>query len=121
MPIAVVLLIITIAIGAKPIIEGNLEKLKDLPVSEIDLSKIEDGTYVGKYKVYPISVEVNVIVNDHAISDIELIKHDNGKGKDAEIIPELVIEKQKLQVDVISGASYSSKVILKAIENALTN
>jgi len=30
-----------------------------------------------------------------------------------------VVEAQTLEVDAISGATYSSKVILKAIENAL--
>ncbi|GAI95081.1 unnamed protein product, partial [marine sediment metagenome] len=32
-----------------------------------------------------------------------------------------VVEAQTLQVDAVSGATYSSKVILKAIENALNN
>ena len=31
-----------------------------------------------------------------------------------------VIERQGLDADCVSGATYSSKVILKAIENALT-
>jgi uncharacterized protein with FMN-binding domain len=47
------------------------------------------------------------------------VKHVNGQGKPAEVITEKVIETQSLQVDVVSGATYSSKVILKAIENAL--
>ncbi len=37
----------------------------------------------------------------------------------AEIITDKVIDTQSLQVDAISGATYSSKTILKAIENAL--
>lgn len=36
----------------------------------------------------------------------------------AESIPQMVIEAQSLEVNVVSGATYSSKVILKAIENA---
>jgi len=35
------------------------------------------------------------------------------------VIVDSVIENQSLDVDAISGATYSSKVILKAIENAL--
>lgn len=33
----------------------------------------------------------------------------------------MVVEAQSLQVDAVSGATYSSKVILKAIEDALVN
>ena len=33
---------------------------------------------------------------------------------------DLVIEEQSLQVDAICGATYSSSVILKSIENGLT-
>jgi uncharacterized protein with FMN-binding domain len=49
------------------------------------------------------------------------LKHVNGKGTAAESIPETVVEKQTLQVDSVSGATYSSKVILLAIETALKN
>ena len=55
----------------------------------------------------------------HMIKEIELKKHDNGQGFPAEIIPGKVVEAQSLEVDIVSGATYSSKVILKAIENAL--
>jgi len=39
----------------------------------------------------------------------------------AELITDMVIDSQSLKVDVVSGATYSSKIILKAIENALAN
>ena len=37
----------------------------------------------------------------------------------AKAIPGRVLEAQGLGVDLVSGASYSSKVILKAVEDAL--
>lgn len=60
-----------------------------------------------------------VTVRDHLIIDIELVEHETGKGQSAEIIPKKVIEQQSLKVDHVSGATYSSKVILKAIQDAL--
>ncbi len=60
-------------------------------------------------------------VENHTITDIDILKHDNGKGKAAEAITSDVIKNQSVQVDVVTGATYSSKVILKAIENALTS
>ncbi len=120
MPIAILLLLFIIVIaGAKPMIEKNLESLKNLEIEDIDLANIEDGIYEGKYKAFPIAAEVNVTVKDHEITVIELVKHDNGKGASAEVITDMVIEKQTPEIDVITGATYSSKVILKAIENAL--
>ncbi|MBA7580983.1 hypothetical protein ES708_22882 [subsurface metagenome] len=55
------------------------------------------------------------------IAGIELVKHRSGQGAPAEMIASKVVEAQTLEVDVVSGATYSSKVILKAIENALNN
>ncbi len=120
MPVAIILLIILIGIAAaKPKIEANLQDLKSLTFADINLSEINDGEYTGNHKAFPITAEVMVNVKNHAITEIEITKHDNGKGKAAEAIIGKVIEKQSLQIDAISGATYSSKVILKAIENAL--
>lgn len=49
-----------------------------------------------------------------------MLEHQNGLGKKAGIINKSVIDNQTLKVDSVSGATVSSKVILKAIENALS-
>ena len=102
-------------------IESNLDHLTDLNISSVDISKVADGTYVGSCEVFPITAEVKVTVKNHEIAGIELVEHKSGRGAPAEIIPSKVVEAQTLQVDAVSGATYSSKVILKAIENALNN
>lgn len=107
--------------GAKAAIETNLEKLACSDVYDVDLSKVDDGVYTGSYKVFPIAVEVEVTINVHRITAIELKKHENGQGLPAEMIPQKVVEAQTLKVDAATGATYSSKVILKAIEDALTH
>ena len=84
-----------------------------------DLQLKSDGIYRGQYKASPVSVVVDVEVRDNAITNIVIVKHFNGRGEKAEIITESVLAKQSLAVDTISGATASSKVILKAIENAL--
>lgn len=113
-----VLLAIT---GAKSYIESNLKSLTETPISDVDLSKIEDGNYIGNYRAFPVEAEVEVRIKDHRIEGIELKRHNNGQGSAAEVIPDKVTEAQTLDVDIVSGATYSSKVILKAIENALKN
>lgn len=107
------------AVGVVRNIESNLAHLVDLPIANVDLSQIEDGTYTGKYESFPLAAEVEVRVADHVITGIELVRHSHGQGEAAEAIPARVVEAQSLEVDVVTGATYSSKVILKAIENAL--
>lgn len=64
-------------------------------------------------------VIVDVKIVDHEIVEIDILKHINGQGGAAETIVDDVITQQTLLVDTITGATYSSKVILKAISNAL--
>lgn len=102
-------------------IENNLKKLSIAKVESIDLLTLEDGVYEGSYSSFPISVEVTVSVQDHKIDNIVLNKHVTGQGQQADEILVLVVDKNSIEVDVISGATYSSKVILSAISNALNN
>jgi uncharacterized protein with FMN-binding domain len=113
--------IIVVLAGIRMHLESNLEQLANLEISNVDLTKLEDGTYTGTYEVFPVAAEVSLTIGNHKITDIKLLKHDNGQGTPAEVIPEKVVEAQSLEVDIVSGATYSSKVILKSIENALNS
>lgn len=99
----------------------NLDKLVQEPVGNISLEEIDDGNYEGDYKAFPVTVKLNVEVKDHKMTRIAILKHDNGKGKKAEEITDEIIDEQSLDVDIVSGATYSSMVILKAVEDALAN
>ena len=102
---------------------GKIAKYKKIisgvEITTPDLAKIQDGTYTGDFDAILVSADVDVMVKDHKITEIRINKHDNGRGKKAEAITDQVIAKQSLAVDTVSGATNSSKVILKAIENAL--
>lgn len=114
--------IVLAAVGGKIAfarVEKNLEGLKNMPIAKVDLSKIADGDYPGSYQAFPVEVELRVRVRGGRIDGIDLLKHVNGKGKAAEALLPLVAEKQDIALDAIAGATYSSKVILKAMENAL--
>ncbi len=100
--------------------EAGLEALSAATVPEPDLSAVKDGTYRGSWSAFPIKVVADVTVSDKRIVSVELIEHRNGQGDDAEVIPSRVVEAQSLQVDSVSGATYSSKVILLAIGDALS-
>ncbi len=119
---AVLLVLVAVSLGLRGFlkhVESNLARLTDLAPAQIDLTALADGTYSGSYSVFPVSAKVLVTVKDHRMTEIKLIEHKNGQGALAEAIPGKVMKAQSLQVDSVSGATYSSKVILKAIENAL--
>jgi uncharacterized protein with FMN-binding domain len=101
-------------------VKANLEALKTLPIADIPLSAVPDGVYPGEYKSFPVEVTLKVRVKAHRIEGVDLIRHVNGKGGPAEGITNRVVQAQTLRVDSVSGATYSSRVILKAMENALS-
>jgi len=100
-------------------ITDELDQLSTIPIQTIDLTSIEDGVYSGEYKTTVVTAVVTVEVDNHEITSITIIEHHNGQGSDAETIVDSIISAQSLQVDAIAGATYSSKVILLAVENAL--
>jgi len=116
--IAVVLISITV-ISTIVFLNNNLKALSGMTPGDIDLSSIEDGEYTGSYSCFPVSAEVKVTVSNHQITDIEILKHVNGQGAPAEAITDYIIDAQSLDVEIVTGATYSSKVIIKAVENAL--
>lgn len=116
--IALVLIFLAAQVAMKKI-ESNLNALMELELANLDLEKAEDGIYTGSYSSFPVEAEVQVVLEDHRIVSIELIEHKHGQGANAEILPEIVLQAQSLDVDLVAGATYSSKVILKAIEDAL--
>jgi uncharacterized protein with FMN-binding domain len=93
--------------------------VKETTFSGIDISDIPDGVYIGEYSVDFISAKVEVTVRNGAVINIDILEHKNGRGKPAEIVVDRIIEEQKIDVDAISGATNSSTVIKKAVENAL--
>ncbi|GAB1477317.1 hypothetical protein MASR2M70_21550 [Bacillota bacterium] len=120
--IAVLAVVIILIIGAGifyRMSEANLQRLALTEIPNVDLGQFEDGVYTGSYSAFPISVKVQVSLKNHKITEIIIREHLNGKGEAAEIIINDVIEAQSLEVDAITGATYSSKAILKAIEDAL--
>ena len=115
-------IVIVLLIGGRLLlssIENKLNELSRMNTAMPDLNQVRDGVYQGDYSTFPVSAQVEVTVIDHVITDIRLLKHTNGQGESAEtIIPE-VLRTQSIKVDAITGATYSSKVILKAIELSL--
>ena len=94
-------------------------KVDALNFDEIDLTKVVDGVYEGQCDTGVVRARVQVTVRDHRMESIELLEHENGRGTPAEAILGQMVQEQTTAVDAVSGATCSSKVIRKAVENAL--
>lgn len=93
--------------------------VKETTFGNLDISNVTDGVYVGEYDVDFIYAKVEVTVQNGAITNIDILEHKNGRGKPAEIVVDRILAEQKTDVDAVSGATNSSTVIKKAVENAL--
>ncbi len=100
---------------------GN-EDNPPVKVGDIDLANCADGKYTGRGQGYAGYLEVEVTVKDHKMTKIRLIKNQADDApylaKAKAVIPR-VVKAQSLDVDSISGATYSTNGILAAIEDAL--
>jgi len=88
-------------------------------IKDIDLKKVKDGEYIGKCYLDPKRAKVRVTIKNGNIIKIDLIEHRHGPGYGADEITEIIIRAQKVKVEAISGATKSSIVIKKAVEDAL--
>lgn len=113
------ILVISLSVAVK-VMNRNLMALAVAPVGKVDVGAIADGSYRGEYAAAPISVKLDVWVSGGRIAKIDLLEHRNGKGKPAEAVLDAIVEQQKVDVDSVSGATYSSMALKKAVEAALT-
>jgi len=116
----IILLFILLIGGLFLSVEMKQEKqLKQLEYTDIDMSTVKDGSYTGIAETAMVKVTVEVTVKEHKISNIQITRHENGKGKPAEVIVEDMMKQNRCDVDAVSGATTSSIVIKSAVHNAL--
>ena len=79
--------------------------------------------YAGKARGYGGNVNVTVVLDaDGKILNITVGQHwesDDYGDKAIAAIPNLIVERQSLDVDAVSGATFTSEAIVKAVSKAL--
>lgn len=88
-------------------------------VETLSVHGVPDGVYDGACDVGYIRARVRVTVADGKIMNIDLVEHRNERGAAGEGVIQEILSAQALPVDTVSGATNSSLVIQKAVENAL--
>ena len=98
----------------------ELKKVRQLQIRDIDLSLIPDGSYNGKYSYGKFTYKVITDIKDGEITNIKVVQNRNTyHAKKAEEVINTVLTEQRVNVDAVSGATTTSKALLKAIENSL--
>ncbi len=86
----------------------------------VDRARLVEGIYEGSYREWPNSAAVRVTVKGNAIVSIEIVEHQAWRGKKAEAaVLNRIVEEQSTNVDAVTGATNSSRVIMNAVQNAI--
>lgn len=83
---------------------------------------LTDGVYKGTGTGYAGDITVAVQIKDKQITAIDILSSSDDAAffKRAQAVIDKIIEGQTLEVDTVSGATYSSRGIISAVKNALT-
>lgn len=116
--LAVLVGVIVFAVYLKQV--ANYKRsVSEISIEEIHLSDIPNGVYIGECDVNFIHARVEVTVDSGEITNIRILEHKNERGQAAETVVERIVSEQRIDVDAVSGATNSSTVLKKAVENAL--
>lgn len=96
------------------------QNVAQIRIQNVDMNTVPDGEYFGDCDVDFVAAKVRVVVAEHRIAEIQLLEHYHDRGAAAETLPETIVQEQRLDVDAVTGATSSSKVIQEAVYNALT-
>lgn len=84
--------------------------------------ELADGVYKGSATGFSGPVTVAVTIMDKKITSIDILSSTDDEAffNRAKGVIDRIISSQSFDVDVVSGATYSSNGIIKAVKNALT-
>lgn len=84
--------------------------------------ELEDGVYKGTGTGFAGDITVSVQIKDKQIVSIDIISSSDDEVffTRAKAVIDKIIEGQTLDVDTVSGATFSSRGIINAVKNALT-
>src|SRR5664280_1059568 len=110
----ILIVLFALVIGVYPwMLKAGANQLVLVP---LNLANVTDGVYDGSARVLHVAPKLQVTVTGGKITTIAVVSPVAG---DVNGLTARVIEAQSLNVDAISGATISTKTVLKAIDNAL--
>ena len=102
--------------------EETKEKKEEKKTAAKGSFNLEDGVYKGTGTGYAGDITVSVLIKDKQIVSIDILSSSDDAAffTRAKAVIDKIIEGQTLDVDTVSGATFSSRGIISAVKNALT-
>lgn len=93
-------------------------------VTSNNVSKYKDGTYTGSGIGFKgRTTTVSVTISGGKVANIEIVSYGDDRKyfeRASESVVQGILSKQSTEVDTVSGATYSSKGIISAVQDALS-
>lgn len=100
---------------------ANITEAAKLPFYNVELSEVEDGEYYGKTYTSFLHLQLKVFVQNHTITNIEVIESEGIDSETAKPILQDMIAQNKVVVKAIKGAELGSLVYISCVDGALYN
>ena len=98
---------------------ANITEAAKLPFYNVELSEVEDGEYYGKTYTSFLHLQLKVFVQNHTITNIEVIESEGIDSETAKPILQDMIAQNKVVVKAIKGAELGSLVYISCGDGAL--
>jgi uncharacterized protein with FMN-binding domain len=103
-------------------ISEEVKQIKSMDISHVDPATVPDGEYTGEFPFRQRYLyRVKVTVKSGRIADIEVLENGTENEyaeKGLGVIPR-ILGAQSPEVDAVSGATVTSKALMKCVEKAL--
>lgn len=98
---------------------GMKKQLDGFDTAPVNIADVQDGTYEASSETKLVKATVRVTVEDGKIVMIDILKHECGLGGPAGEIVKDMKDANSVEVDAVTGATFSSEVIKDAVRKAL--
>ena len=99
----------------------NGNNSNDNTTAEAGKFPYKEGVYYGIAEGYLDDIKVAIVIQDKTLKAVVIVEENDDETffKRARAVAENMVKKQTVDVDVVSGATYSSKGIIGAVKEAL--
>ncbi len=130
-PVGILALLIIAVLGMLIADTPNRREIAEMQIGQVDFSRLNDGTYTGSFtgiKGHMRDVTLTVTIANGVVTDVSIPNEalddegnpmELGEGVTSVGYLNRAVNAQSLGIDAISGATLTSKTLLKALENAL--
>ncbi|HET7839229.1 MAG TPA: FMN-binding protein [Rectinemataceae bacterium] len=107
---------------ASACVSSEVYAVRAMRIGHPVLSSLPDGRRPGTFSYGGFTYEVAVTISGGRMAAIDILKNRGTKpARMAEGVIPRILEAQSPDVDAVSGATTTSKALMKAVENALAS